>query len=404
MKPLARTRRFFKNRRFDFATAIALGSIYHKGADAGEIFSTIGRIRDGDAESWHREWLATGERVLEQARKSSAGGHTASAQEAYLRAAGHFFRATSTLDGTADPSRLLPTWRKSRECWHEFTLLHTPTIERVEIPFEGTTLPGYRFKVDGSGRPRPTLILANGADGPIHNMWLWGAAAALDRGYNAITFDGPGQGETLLLRKIPFRHDWENVITPVVDFLLGCGDVDPDRIALSGVSQGGHWVLRALAYEHRIAAGIADPGVPDASAAWIANLPKRMLRMLDDGEEESFNKMMRLGTRFSRETRQYLAFRMRPYGTLNPFAAFQAARRHRADSLVAQIRCPVFIADPDGEQYWPGQSRRLYDALTCPKTLARFTADEGADSHCEPMARSLYEQRMFDWLDGVFGR
>ena len=71
---------------------------------------------------------------------------------------------------------------------------------------------------------------------------------------------------------------------------------------------------------------------------------------------------------------------------------------------MAQIRCPVFIADPDGEQYWPGQSRRLYDALTCPKTLARFTADEGADSHCEPMARSLYEQRMFDWLDGVFGR
>jgi len=33
------------------------------------------------------------------------------------------------------------------------------------------------------------------------------------------------------------------------------------------------------------------------------------------------------------------------------------------------------------------------------KRLVPFTADEGADRHCEPMARSLLEQRMFDWLD-----
>jgi len=26
-------------------------------------------------------------------------------------------------------------------------------------------------------------------------------------------------------------------------------------------------------------------------------------------------------------------------------------------------------------------------------------AREGSDRHCEPMARSLLEQRMFDWLD-----
>jgi len=33
------------------------------------------------------------------------------------------------------------------------------------------------------------------------------------------------------------------------------------------------------------------------------------------------------------------------------------------------------------------------------KRLMPFTASEGADRHCEPMARSLLEQRMFDWLD-----
>jgi hypothetical protein len=31
--------------------------------------------------------------------------------------------------------------------------------------------------------------------------------------------------------------------------------------------------------------------------------------------------------------------------------------------------------------------------------LARFTQEEGASYHCQPMARELTEQRMFDWLD-----
>ncbi|MGY5136929.1 hypothetical protein ACWGJW_31840 [Streptomyces nigrescens] len=29
----------------------------------------------------------------------------------------------------------------------------------------------------------------------------------------------------------------------------------------------------------------------------------------------------------------------------------------------------------------------------------RFSAAEGAQLHCEPMGRALFEQRVFDWLD-----
>ena len=63
------------------------------------------------------------------------------------------------------------------------------------------------------------------------------------------------------------------------------------------------------------------------------------------------------------------------------------------------ITTPLLVTDPEGEQFWPGQSERLYDALTGAKQLVRFAAEEGADRHCEPMARSLLEQRVFDWLD-----
>jgi hypothetical protein len=78
---------------------------------------------------------------------------------------------------------------------------------------------------------------------------------------------------------------------------------------------------------------------------------------------------------------------------------FSEARRYNLDGVVGQITTPMLVTDPEGEQFWPGQSRRLYDALAGPKRLVHFGADEGADRHCEPMARSLLEQRLFDWLD-----
>ena len=90
-----------------------------------------------------------------------------------------------------------------------------------------------------------------------------------------MTFDGPGQNAALIRQGMPFRPDWENVLTPVVDDLVGPADVDAARIAVYGVSQGGYWVPRAVAFEHRIAAAIADPGVVDVSTTMLAQLPRR---------------------------------------------------------------------------------------------------------------------------------
>src|SRR5262249_4548814 len=140
-----------------------------------------------------------------------------------------------------------------------------PPVERIEIPYEGSVLRGYFFHArpgTGSDRgPRPTIILSNGSDGPVTDMVRIGAAAAVERGSNAVTFDGPGQNVALHGQKLYFRPDWEAVITPVVDWLTARADVDPYAIVLHGVSQAGYWVPRAVAFEKRIAAAVADPGV-----------------------------------------------------------------------------------------------------------------------------------------------
>ena len=100
---------FFKDDDFEFMMLMALGATYHKGADIGECLSAAASIEDGDYEGWYRAWLATADRVREFAKQSVARGHRVSARDAFLRASTYYNTAAFFLDGTSDPSRLLPT-------------------------------------------------------------------------------------------------------------------------------------------------------------------------------------------------------------------------------------------------------------------------------------------------------
>ena len=174
------------------------------------------------------------------------------------------------------------------------------------------------------------------------------------------------------------------MITPVVDHIAARPDVDAERIATIGVSQAGYWVPRALAFEKRIAAAVVDPGVFDVSTSWTENLPKSMVKLLEEGEREKFEQKFSFAEHFmGKTTRQTLAFRMKPYGLDSIYEVFEAVRDYKLDDVVDRITTPMLITDPEDEQFWPGQSRRLYEALSGPdKELVRFTAAEGANWHC----------------------
>lgn len=394
-------RKFFDHEPFNFEFQFALGGVAYGAGDLGEMLSTADRIVDADADSWCQEWTATAQRVASTADAGARSGHLVSARAAYLRAATYYAVALSAVDGTQDASALLgPTFAEHRRCFDAYVSLLDPPAERVEIPYEAASMPGYLFRPSTAQDPRPTLIMNNGSDGPVTSLWPPVSAGGVARGYNVLVFDGPGQQSMLFERGVPFRHDWEYVITPVVDFLLARPQVDPARIVLYGISQAGYWVPRALAFERRIAAGIADPGVYDAFAPWWDALPVELRRLLDAGDKPGFDRLFEDGMRAATPAqRQNWDWRAKPYGLQSPFDVFTAARRYRLADVVERITTPMLITDPAGEQFWPGQSQQLFQHLRGSKQLISFTAHEGADRHCEPMARSLLEQRMFDWLD-----
>lgn len=84
----------------------------------------------------------------------------------------------------------------------------------VRIPYGGGTMPGYLFRADDSGKPRPTVIYTNGFGSGCEEGYFVVGAAALRRGYNFLAYDGPGQGAMLREQKVTMRPDWENVLGP----------------------------------------------------------------------------------------------------------------------------------------------------------------------------------------------
>jgi alpha-beta hydrolase superfamily lysophospholipase len=88
---------------------------------------------------------------------------------------------------------------------------------------------------------RPLLIVHTGFDGTGEELYFSTASFAVRRGYNVLIFEGPGQGGVIRTQKIPFRPDWETVVTPVVDYALSRREVDPRKIALMGISFGGYF-------------------------------------------------------------------------------------------------------------------------------------------------------------------
>jgi len=395
----------FKDDDFQFGLEIALGCAYRQAADVGEVLATAGRIEDGDADSWVQEWTATAAAAQAAAHQAQATGRRASALAYYRRAATYYASALNRISHATGqgPGDELELWRRQRQCWeHVVDLLPVPG-ERISIAYEDTSLPAFFFRAPdaSAGARRPLVIINNGSDGATSQMWVHGGAAAGERGYHWMTFDGPGQQAMLYEQAIPCRPDWEAVLTPVLDAMLERADVDPDRVVVIGISQAGHWIPRALAFEHRFAAAVADPGVIDVSTSWLEPLPGLMRRQLEQGQQSAFDREIRLAELFSPATAATLRFRGKPYG-LNGgsrFALYETVCAYRLGDELQQITTPLLITDPEDEQFWPGQSRQLYDRLPGPKELIQFTSTEGANRHCEPLAGATRDARIFDWVD-----
>ena len=396
------TRVALKDELLDAQLLRTVGASAYGGSDLGECLSAARRVRSTDLDSWHTEWSVAAESVAALAEQATEAGHDETARLAYLRASSYFRTAGVMLMGVPLDARLAEAYARQTDMFGRAAALMVPAAEILEIPFEGTTLPGYFLRPVGEQRARATVVLTGGYDGTAEELYLANGAAALARGYNVLAFDGPGQGSALVGRGLIMRADWENVITPVLDYALARPDVDPSRVALIGLSLGAHLAPRAASAEHRVAACIADCGAYDLYAAFLERLPGPLAAPFAADRPWARNAVAKLLRVLARKPTAGWPLRrgLLVHGADDPLDFVDALRDFTLAGRAADITCPTWVCDAEGDAI-SASAPQLVGAMTCEKTYVHFTAAEGAGDHCEQGARALYHARSFAWLDDL---
>lgn len=390
----------FRNEPFSFETLRAAGSAPYDGADLGEVLATARAIRNGNEKDWFRAWRDTADRVHRIAEGALADGHRRSARAAFLRASNYY--RTAEFFRRADAARdreALTVARLSRESFVAAIDLMEHPAHSIEIPYGTGTLPGYLFLVDDSGRARPTVVYTNGYDSTAEESWFAIAAAALQRGYNVLAYDGPGQGAVLRESGLVFRHDWEAVLTPVLDYCQTQPEIDSKAIALFGYSMGAYLVARAAAFDHRPAALILNDGIHDFHQAYANALPGWLLRRIQGGKDALANRIMSALAARSTQVRWGLNNGVWTMGADSYADFIRRTTDYTLAGIADKITAPTLIMDAEEDQFLAGQPAILAAAMTAPTTLARFTTAEGAGEHCHVGSLPRAHQVVFDWLD-----
>src|SRR5262245_43148751 len=394
--------------QFWFETLRVIGAADYGGAQFGEAVMTASRIKAGDYDSWHDEWKATADRISREAEESLASGRRVSARDGLLRASNYYRNAEFFLHGDPADPRLGHAYERSVACFRRAAGLFDFPIEVVEIPYERSTLPGYFYRPDASSARRPLVIMHNGFDGSVEEMHFLGALAAVERGYNVLAFDGPGQFGPIHRQGLTFRPDWEKVVGPVLDYALTrTQQVDGARIDMMGVSMGGLLAPRAAAFEKRLAACIANDGIYDFSAPQLASVPpghrEEFKRRLRAERDEEIDAMLARVMGASPTARWAFTHGIYAMGAKTPRGYMAASLDYTlAGGIAEAITCPTLVCEAEDDLFFEGQPQTLFNHLTCPKTLLRFTAAEGAGAHCQVSALRLAFARIYDWLDSTF--
>jgi dienelactone hydrolase len=347
-------------------------------ASIGEIDQIGQKLRghEGDNERWWTEWTAMARRIEGFGDVEEAQGHRLTSGAYYLRAAIYYFCGERFI---APSERKWDTYRSCLRCFTKGIERRYPQIERLDVPYEDTTLPAWFLKADVDG-PAPTVVMFDGLDNAKEMSVLFGGVEIARRGIHVLAIDGPGQGEALRLQGIPSRYDYEVPAGAAYDHLAGRADVDPERVAVMGFSMGGYYAPRAAAMDPRFAACVAWGGHFDYHESW-----QRRRKIMESG-----------GTKLSAPGFQL------PWvlGMPDIDACMKKLENYRLDGIAQKMRCPFFcIHGEDDNIVQLDFAERLFAAVgSTDKTLKVLRAHDGGSEHCQEDNRQVGANIVADWL------
>jgi dienelactone hydrolase len=362
------------------------------GARIGEIEAMCAPLQEAakapDAagtKAFRETWVKMADQLCELADEDLARGRQISAGEKLRRASAYLITA-ERLQAHDAPGRI-DLYRRELALFEQGMRLMGEPVQRVEIPYEGTHLSALYRPALGlkPGERAPLLVQLNGLDSTkemkcLVNLQSWLA----QRGVSSLMVDQPGTGEALRLQGLTARYDAEHWASRVFDWLETRDDVDPKRIGCEGVSLGGYYCPRAVAFEPRFAAGVC----------WGANHDWRDVQKKRLQKEGDF------------PVPHYWAHVCWVWGAKDIDDFMRIAEDVHLDGVVEKIRVPFLVTHGERDSQIPLKwAHRTYEQLVnSPKReLKIFTDREGGVQHASFDNSINAGQYIADWVAETLG-
>ncbi len=379
---------FPTNYVWSLSTMIALthgGNIGEVDAMCAPILESARAGDDPGTVAFYDAWKGGGDRLLALAESDLARGHKLSAGEKQGRAA-LYYGIAERMQAHGFEHRLA-MYQRSLDLFEQSRQLTRENCVRVEIPYAGQHIAGLYVKAEGwqPGQRAPIVVVMNGLDSTKEMLQksVMGTMFAR-RGLSTLFIDQPGTGEALRLLNLPAIHNTEAWASPVVDWLVQHPEVDAQRIGALGVSLGGYYCPRAVAFEPRFACG----------AVWGANHDWRAVQQA------------RLKREGENPVPHYWKHVQWVFGAQNMDDFFAKAEPMHLNGVVDKIRVPFLVTHGENDRQIPLKyAYQTFEQLVnCPKKdLFIFDASTGGVEHSSLDNPHNAGNQIADWLAEQLG-
>lgn len=369
---------------------LSVGLAIEMGARIGEIEEMCAPLQEAakapdaaGSKAFRETWAKMADKLCSLAEEDEARGRMLSAGEKYKRAASYLVTC-ERLQAHEAPGRMA-LYQRSLDLFERGIALGKENCERVQIPYEGGYLSALYVRATGVQGRAPVLVQLNGLDSTKEMQYLVGLPGWLaKRGVSSLLLDQPGTGDALRLRGLTARFDTEHWASKVVDWLETREDVDPKRIGCQGVSLGGYYCPRAVAFEPRFACGVSM----GANHDWRDVQKKRLEK------EGDF------------PVPHYWAHVCWVWGAKDVDDFMRIAENVHLDGVVERIKVPYLVTHGEKDSQIPLKwAHRTYEQLVnSPKReLKIFTDREGGVQHASFDNSINAGQYIADWVAETLG-
>ena len=371
---------------WNLSVNIALAS----GAEMGEIDEMCRPLReaavrgeDAGTGEFFTAWLATADKLTGLADEDAALGRNFSASAKLHRASLYYQTAERMQRHDYAPRK--EAFRKGQDAFRRAIELGKNNCSRVEISYGGGIIPGLLTRAVGVDGPAPLMVFVNGLDSSKEMLyWTRLGDELARRGVSTLHIDQPGSGEALRVHDLTATYDSERWASKVFDHVQMLPGVDPKRIGLMGLSLGGYYAPRAVAFEPRFALG----------AVWGAN--------------HNWGEMQkrRLAREGDRPVPHYWEHVQWVWGAKDMDDFMRIAADVTLDGVLDRVKVPFLVTHGQKDRQIPLEyAQQTYDQLVnSPKReLKVFDARTGGVEHVSVDNMSFGRGFIADWVAETFG-